>query len=233
MARPFIIQFWHGIPPAEVETLMDTWRLAANEGFEYARFDDRAASRFIEEHFDRRVHSAYLACAIPAMKADFFRICALLIHPGIYVDADMRRTGIGRRSIFLREQSKPLPTLYDQLARGLLFRRDLRIANGFIIVKRQQDPLLIALLLIVVQNIEKRQSNNVYAVTGPGVTTNLFNRVGAAHEYFADFELWTADRLSPFMRMVGKLPYKQTSDHWVIAQKMRSIYVETRDDDHG
>ena len=164
--KPQIVQYWHTSPPPEVSELMETWRLSSAEGFDYLLFDDETALEFIREHFDTRTVAAYMACAVPAMKADFFRICALLVRPGLYADADMRRTGKGKRPFFLRDTSTPLMPFYDRLERGVLFKRESRIANSFIIIKKREDPLLKAILANAIDNIEKRISNNVYLVTG-------------------------------------------------------------------
>lgn len=220
-----IIQYWHSAtPPDDVRKLMQTWEMAAAEGFAYRRFDDASALDFIRKNYDRRTERAYLACGIPAMRADFFRICALSMSPGIYVDADMRRTGIGGHFPFWKDKSEPLLPLYERLERGLLFKRDVRVANGFMMVKRVQDILLRAILTASIENIERRSSNNVYLVTGPGIATKWLREHGTSHPYFKGFELWTADELRPYMRMVGKLPYKGTNDHWVNAQQIGSIF---------
>jgi len=223
---PIIVQYWHESPPIEIRDLMGTWERAAGEGFEYHSFDDASARQFIRLHYDRRTEEAFLSCAVPAMRADFFRICALLVRPGIYVDADTRRTGVTTGFRFRSEQSAPLLPLYHRLQRGLLFQRETRVSNAFMIVKRAPDPLLHAILSRVIDNIEARASNNVFFVTGPGVITKLKNQFGMEHEYFRDFDLWTADDLLPYMRLVGKLPYKQTEDHWLNAQKVRSIFAD-------
>jgi mannosyltransferase OCH1-like enzyme len=203
---------------------MNTWRQSAAEGFDYQRYDDSSAREFIQRHFDQRTEEAFLTCAVPAMRADFFRICALLVSPGIYVDADTRRSGIGAPGS-RQEPSAPLFPLYQRLSRGLLFRREVRVANGFMIVKHARDPLLLAILARAIRNIENRVSNNVYLVTGPGIATKFLIDLGEQHEYFRGFELWTQDELLPYMRMIGRLPYKQTNDHWLIAQKSGSIFA--------
>lgn len=205
---------------------METWRQAARqEGFAYRDFNDVSAQAFIREHFDSRVENAFRACAVPAMRSDLFRLCALSVHPGLYVDADMRRTGQaapGRSA----ESVLPLMPLVSGLNRGLLFRRDERIANGFIIVRNAHDPLLQYALRTAIDNIERRISNNVYVVTGPGILTMLRKKVGEADEYFKGFDMWTEEQLRPYMRMVGNLPYKKTLDHWVLAQEARSIFAD-------
>jgi mannosyltransferase OCH1-like enzyme len=222
---PVIVQFWHSSPPTEIAELMETWRQSETEGFQYLAFDAETAREFIRAHYDRRTEEAYLACAVPAMKADFFRICALLIRPGIYVDADTRRSGGLFRNQRRNEHSSSLEQLYQKLARGLLFCRERRIANGFMIVKRERDPLLLAILSKAIDNIENRVSNNVYVVTGPAIATKFFNELGAEHEFFQGFEFWTQEALLPYMKMVGRLSYKQTDDHWLNAQKCNSIFT--------
>lgn len=233
MQVPLIVQYWHAkVPPAEVAELMQTWEAAAAEGFAYQLFDDESALAFIRTHYDRRTVAAYLSCAVPAMRADFFRICALLRHPGIYVDADMRRTGAGQRAFFLQDELVPLMPLYTRLQRGLLFKRETRIANGFMVVKESDDELLRTILRSATENIEGRVSNNVYLVTGPGIATKLFNRLGHEHPLFSGFEFWTADELAPYVRMVGKLPYKASVDHWLNAQQLGSIFTAPAADPH-
>lgn len=227
MTRPIIVQYWHaGTPPDDVAELMQTWETAAEEGFTYKCYDDSSALEFIRTNYDSRTTEAYLSCAVPAMKADFFRICALLIHPGIYVDADMRRTGAGRRPFFLKDRMEPILPLYDRFERGLLFKRETRVANGFMIIKQAHDALLGAILAAATENIEKRSSNNVYLVTGPGIATKWLKDFGSSDALFKGFEFWTADELMPYVRMVGKLPYKQSGDHWVNAQQIGSIFVD-------
>src|SRR5579871_765864 len=155
MDKPAIVQYWHSsVPPDDVAELMQTWEMSASEGFAYRRFDDVSALAFIRANHESRAANAYLSCAVPAMKADFFRVCFLAIHPGIYVDADMRRTGVGHRPFFLKDRPTSLLSLYSGLERGLLFKRDTRIANGFIMIKRSHDILLQAILQTAIENIE-------------------------------------------------------------------------------
>ena len=226
MNKPMIVQYWHsGVPPVEVAELMQTWESARAEGFAYRCFDDASAMDFLRAHYDRRTVAAYASCGVPAMRADFFRICALLTSPGIYVDADMRRTGAGYRPFFKKDKLVPLLPLWERLERGLLFKRDARVANGFMIVKQTQDILLQAILAAAVENIESRSSNNVYLVTGPGIATKWLAKLGVLHAYFRAFEFWTADDLAPYVRLVGRLPYKRSDDHWVNAQQVGSIFV--------
>jgi mannosyltransferase OCH1-like enzyme len=219
---PLILQYWHNEPPGEVRELMEGWK--AEEGFCYKLFDDAAALAFIDEHFDDRTRSAYLSCAVPAMKSDVIRLCVLLVQPGIYVDADIRRHSA---------VDTPLMPLYRRLKRGLLYKKDFpsrppRITNSFIAVTEPGDRLLQVLLETAVDNIERRISNSVWEVTGPGIATQLFRDLGHGHELFRGFELWNYEALGLYMRHMSKLSYKSTEDHWVLAQAARSIFTSQK-----
>ena len=230
---PLVLQYWHTKPPQEVQDLMDGWKSSSEEGFCYKLFDDPTALAFISDHFDERTRAAYLDCAVPAMKADLLRLCVLLIHPGIFVDADMRRHGTGGESIGVSLGHEPrasLMSLFEHLKRGLMLKkifrdRPPRIANGFIVVKEPGDSLLRTMLETAVDNIERRTSNNVWKVTGPGIATDLFRKLGHEHDLFKEFEFWAYGELEPYLHNVSKLQYKLTEDHWLLAQAARSIFA--------
>jgi mannosyltransferase OCH1-like enzyme len=215
---PLILQYWHNEPPPDVGQLMDGWKAASEEGFCYRLFDDAAALEFIGQHYDNRIRSAYLSCAVPAMKSDLLRLCVLLVQPGLYVDSDFRR------------QRAPLMPLFGRLTRGLLYKKEFafqppRITNSVIVVSEPGDRLLRVLLQTAVDNIERRISNNVWEVTGPAIATRLFRELGPAHDLFDGFELWSSEDLEPYLQHVSKLQYKSSADHWVMAQAAGSIFA--------
>lgn len=60
-----------------------------NPDFEFLHFDDGEALAFVEEHYSGTIlHDAYLA-ATPIMKADLFRLAAVYVMGGFYMDMDM------------------------------------------------------------------------------------------------------------------------------------------------
>lgn len=213
MDRPVIVQYWDADPPREVLDLMDKWRAATKEGFEYTSYDDASALAFIRQHYDRRTADAYLTCAVAAMRADLFRYCALLVRPGLYADADVSKAA-------------DLFPLYQRIERGLLFKRKNSIANDFMIVKRPADPLLTEILWRAINNIEERVANNVWRVTGPGIATALLKNFGAEHKLFKGFDIWPIERVRKYVRFNWKLSYKLGESHWVQHQNVRSIFTE-------
>lgn len=223
-ARTSVFQYWdHSLPP-DVSRLMVSWKRVEPE-FCYEYFDDERARELIRYHFGRRVLSAYDCCAISAMKADIFRYCALLTRGGIYVDADSEYVGglrecytSGRRGVLIQRRTK---------LQGIV------IANGFMAFASAGDSLLQITLDTAIANVERRASNDVWSVTGPGIMTSLFASDNPCHA--AQFEGF---RIVPLRFLDGKvfvfrddLHYKKTLGHWPVAQKRRSIFVPSKQGD--
>jgi mannosyltransferase OCH1-like enzyme len=91
--KPFpktIVQFWHDLRqlPPDVEECVRTWTVWKASGFEHRLFDERTAAAFISSSLGARYKSVFERCYHPAMQADYFRLCYLLVEGGFYVDAD-------------------------------------------------------------------------------------------------------------------------------------------------
>lgn len=85
-----LLQFWDNaetIPP-DVRECMNSWKPLEKRGFRRLLFDDKLATLFITDNFDSRYLDAFKLCKHPAMRADYFRLCYLVINGGFYVDAD-------------------------------------------------------------------------------------------------------------------------------------------------
>lgn len=85
-----IVQFWHDLQelPADVEECIDSWVRWTRSGFTHRLFDARSARAFIRDSLSVRHKQAFEHCYHPAMQADYFRLCYLLVKGGFYVDAD-------------------------------------------------------------------------------------------------------------------------------------------------
>ena len=57
-------------------------------GFEHRLFDERTAAAFINSSLGARYKRVFESCYHPAMQADYFRLCYVLVKGGFYVDAD-------------------------------------------------------------------------------------------------------------------------------------------------
>jgi NTP pyrophosphatase (non-canonical NTP hydrolase) len=217
-AAPAIFQFWHDPnPPAYIQEFMDSW-IANCPEFVHRLFDDATASELIRQNFGERHLNAYLSCRLPAMRSDLFRLCVLYLYGGVYVDADQSC----RASIY---------SLYQSCGRGCLFVRlflplaMIFIPNGFMIVKRAMDPLLGKALDVAVENIEKRISNNVYEITGPGIITDFWENGDGT--LFEQFNFLSDKHVCRLISFHGSLPYQQNGRHWIQVQMTERIFTDT------
>ncbi len=96
------------------------------------------------------------------MQADFFKYCALYQEGGAYVDADTLNGG-------------GLYALIAPHSRGVLMNRQKRIANDFLFIRLPRDRLYAVTIDQAILNIENEISQNVWAVTGPGIMTAFHN----------------------------------------------------------
>ena len=85
-----IVQFWHDLQqlPGDVEECIASWTRWTSSGFAHRLFDEGSAKAFIGASLDARHEHAFERCYHPAMQADYFRLCYLLVEGGFYVDAD-------------------------------------------------------------------------------------------------------------------------------------------------
>jgi hypothetical protein len=158
--RQPIIQYWHAADvPEHLADDLASFR-DRNPELQHRVFSEPAAAAFIEERFSAREAAAFGACAVPAMQSDYFRYCAVLALGGVYCDVDFR----------CRASLRPL--LEEE--RGQLFRNGTGMAlNGVFAFREPGHPLLRLCLEIATANIEAREIEEVWGVTGPSIFTGL------------------------------------------------------------
>jgi mannosyltransferase OCH1-like enzyme len=76
-------------------------------------FDEKSARAFIGGSLGARYVHAFERCYHPAMQADYFRLCYLLIEGGFYVDADDVCVGTQIKSLFEDGRLRVQPLCYD------------------------------------------------------------------------------------------------------------------------
>jgi mannosyltransferase OCH1-like enzyme len=158
-----IIQYWdtENIPD-DVLSCINSFP-AQNPDAKHFVFNATTADAFIAEHFSSRELNAFRACAVPAMQADYFRLCAILVLGGIYADAD---------AVCLRG----LRPLFDAIDRVEFYVHGPKgnVPNNFFLVREKNNPFIRTFLDLATYNIERRASGIVWAVTGPGILTVLY-----------------------------------------------------------
>jgi mannosyltransferase OCH1-like enzyme len=110
-----IVQFWHNLRelPKDVEECIASWSHWTTSGFTHHLFDEHSAKAFICASLDARHERAFERCYHPAMQADYFRLCYLLVEGGFYVDADDICVGTQIGWLFDDGRLKVQPLCYD------------------------------------------------------------------------------------------------------------------------
>ncbi len=151
-----IFQYWNtGDPPEDVSACIRSVR-AANPDFEHQLFDRQSAAWFIGKRLGEREKNAFLALAVPAMQADYFRLCALWARGGVWIDADSRA-------------QRPLGSLLAAAPGGYISMWNGRLQNHVIAAGQHHCPFLRASVELATRQIDRRLDGTAYHITGPRV----------------------------------------------------------------
>lgn len=181
-----IIQFWDSkIIPSDVRECMSSWNSLEGKDFKYILFDNKLAKEFIANNFEIEALNAFNSCAHPAMKADYFRLCYLVINGGFYVDADDVYKG-GNLKAFLNDDLLKLhPLCYNSSTNSMVetsnFIRNpddlpelIFYVNNNPIIAPPGHPVLVKALKRSTQALLTQKSGerqDVQSMTGPGNLT--------------------------------------------------------------
>jgi hypothetical protein len=203
-----LFQYWDSPdPPTDVAGWMAHMG-ANNPEFTHAVFDEARARAFIAAHYGPREVAAFDACAVPAMQADYFRLCALESSGGLYIDADT-------------QSLDPIAGLLKRTPKAFLYTFFGLINNAILFFPEPHDPFLRGCLTLATDNIAERRFHSVFSAAGPGV----FNAVrfllepGAVDE---TLETWSGE-LRPLHRALGMTEEQLRS--W----ELRHVLLRARD----
>ena len=118
-----IVQFWHDLRqlPRDVEECVASWTRWETSGFTHRLFDEQAAKAFISGSLSVKHECAFERCYHPAMQADYFRLCYLLVEGGCYIDADDVCVGTDIGCLFEDGRLRLQPLCYD-IASGTMVK---------------------------------------------------------------------------------------------------------------
>jgi hypothetical protein len=209
-----ILQFWDREPPEEIAALIAEWR-QSNPTWAFRLFEDSSAREFLRANFGGDVAESYDSCHHPAMKSDMFRIAYLLIHGGVYIDADEKCLQPadaffkGWESAAFAAVVSPIVPFY--------------IRNGFISAAAGHDILSIAwdlMLRTIAQSRRERRKIDIWLTTGPGILTRAVAKYVQTTGEVAtssDMILITEHRYHQFA-VTPQLSYKTTkTGNWRLA----------------
>lgn len=149
-----LFQYWDAeSPPPEVAQHMERIR-RANPRLDHRLYSRESGSHFIRNHLGDREWQAFEACAVPAMQADYFRLCALLVEGGCYLDADSTSRA-------------PLDGLLELAQGSLMVTHKEVMTTGVMVFKAPRDPFLAAMLRLATDNVLGRRFDNILVSTGP------------------------------------------------------------------
>lgn len=192
-----LMQYWDSeIIPNEVNLLIDTWRF--DKSIDYVLFNNATAREFLTKNFDGEVVECFNRCAVPAMQADFFRLCWLYKSGGFYVDADIKN--VSGLEFFSAHEN-------------YLFKRRGSIANDFMFFSKPYHPIIFLSLMKAIHNISNKKIGNVWQLTGPNLITELYQDDNT-NNYFKDIFIDDVLVTRQHLGFNWDLDYKKLGHHW-------------------
>ncbi len=185
-------------------------------------FDYEKAKSFIAEAYPIENSLAFERCRHPAMQSDYFRLCYIFKHGGVYVDADEEAINVDRFEAFLNNSVLRLqPMCYDIATSNMIPAakfleeeyKDDRIYyfNNNPIVAAENDPVIdLALRRATEKILANPAPTDIQSTTGPGNITEsllLYETSGASRENVPIRPLVEWDDIS-----VSKWPLSYRSD---------------------
>ncbi|MEL6790632.1 MAG: glycosyltransferase [Pseudomonadota bacterium] len=170
-----IFQYWNANPDAQVTQLLETTkRLAEGNGVSYALFSEETATDYLRDRLGPRYVAAFQKCVHQAQKSAFFRYCYLLIHGGMWLDADLA----------LRQSpaplfAQPMPFFHQR-------RRIHSLLTNWLMIAASGDSVIDEIVAISLRNIEDTAfferhaaARNIPAISG----FHVVRRVAAQRLY--------------------------------------------------
>ena len=195
--------------PADIVAIREQWRRFC-PGWNVILFSKETACRFLRENYGADMLRLFLTCALPTMRADFFRVFWAIAEGGIYSDL---------RFVPLRE-----PLFFDPDKDLTVGRKpDGLIRNGaFFCKKGCKEMKLIAFEMMM--SVSKKEIREVDMATGPKLWAKTLPKRDTDTMQIID---WRKDML----RFLEFSDYpsctRDTENHWLNLQRRMSIYCDS------
>jgi hypothetical protein len=203
-------------------------------GFQHHLFDEQRARAFVADSLGVRHERAFERCYHPAMKADYFRLCYLLIEGGFYVDADDICIGTDIGWLFDDGRLKVQPLCYD-IASGTMVKPSMFLQAGAYnpcwifyvnnnpMIATAGHPIVERALQQATDLLELANENvlpEIQATAGPGnLSRSIFEfgiKSGNVEGDLAILRDWDAFAVSKW-----PLSYRSDSRNWRISNQQR------------
>ncbi|MGY4511391.1 glycosyltransferase family 32 protein [Bradyrhizobium sp. USDA 3650] len=231
-----IVQFWHDLQelPTDIEECIASWRRWTDSGFKHLLFDERSARAFIRGSLGRRHEYSFDRCYHPAMQADYFRLCYLLVEGGFYVDADDVCIGSQIHWLFDDGRLKIHPLCYDIAAASMVntgnFLADgahrphwIFYVNNNPLVTSKRHPIIKLALQRATERLESTADGElpeIQETTGPGNLSRSIFELGAASEAL-ERDLVVLRDWDSFAISRWPLSYRDDARNWRLSNQKR------------
>ena len=195
--------------PPDVVKVSETWRNFC-PGWNVTLFGKETALRFLRDNFGGDIARLFLTCAIPAMRADFFRVFWAISEGGIYSDLAFAP---------IRE-----PLFFDAEKNLTVVKRPGGevIRNGIFFSKKNCDELKLIAYEIMVA-VGKKEIPCIWQATGPGAWTKTLQLSETSTVAILDWK----DLYGNFIKYSKYSSLTWSTDkHWKYLQRIMSIYQE-------
>jgi len=231
-----IVQFWHDLQelPEDIEECIASWTRWTTSGFTHCLFDERSAKAFIGGSLDARHERAFVSCYHPAMQADYFRLCYLLVEGGLYVDADDVCIGSNIDWLFDDGRLRLQPLCYD-ISSGTMVNPSAFLQTGAYdpgwifyfnnnpLVANYGHPMIERALRRATDLLELANGDSlpeIQATTGPGnLSRSIFEHgttLGAVERDLVILRDWDSLAVSKW-----PLSYRDDARNWRLSNQRR------------
>lgn len=195
--------------PQDIVAVSEIWRSFCPE-WNVALFGKDMACRFLRENFGDDIAHLFLTCALPSMRADFFRVFWAISEGGIYSDVTFVPTR---------------PPLFFDPEKNLTFARRSSggiIVTGFFYSKKDCRELKL-IACEIIKAVRKREILCILHATGPGAWMRALSICDTKNMSILSWD----DLLENFIKFSRYRNFTHsTSRHWKQLQLRKSIYQD-------
>lgn len=228
-----IVQFWHDLSalPNDVADCIASWSKWESCGISHRLFDGPSAEEFISRTLGHEHVLAFGRCYHPAMQADYFRLCYILVEGGLYVDADDICIATDIDFLFRGPQLKVQPLCYDIASNSMIGPADflsptsegqnwIFYFNNNPLAGRRGDPIIeraLARSMRLLNDVREGELLEIQSATGPGNLSKAIFEVGTISDIEDDLLIlhdWEATAFSKW-----PLSYRSDARNWRLSNQ--------------
>jgi len=232
-----IVQFWHNLRelPEDIDKCIASWRRWSANGFIHRLFDEQSAKAFISGSLGARYEHAFERCYHPAMQADYFRLCYLLVEGGVYIDADDVCVGTDIDCLVEDGRLKLQPLCYD-VATGSMVKPSVFLSadaydpnwifyfNNNPLAAGRGHPIIGRALSQATQRLELAGEDalpEIQATTGPGNLSRSIFDLGTTSEGGVENDLVVLRDWESLAVSQWPLSHRDDTRNWRLSNQKR------------